>query len=106
MMMAFVSRQIRRTLMGLVRAYQALFSPLFAPSCRFVPTCSDYALEALQRKPLFEALWLIAGRLGRCHPFCRGGFDPVPPDRPGNEAQAAPSAPPRPARAVRPLFEE
>ena len=81
MIIAFVSRMVRGALAGLVRTYQAALSPLFPPSCRFVPTCSDYALEALQRKPLFVGLWLIVRRLGRCHPFCRGGFDPVPPDR-------------------------
>jgi hypothetical protein len=80
-MIALLSRWIRRILMALVRVYQATFSALIPPSCRFVPTCSDYALEALERKPLHVGLWLIVRRLARCHPFCRGGFDPVPPDR-------------------------
>jgi putative membrane protein insertion efficiency factor len=79
-MVTLVSRSIRWAMAGLVRAYQLALSPLFPPSCRFVPTCSDYAREVLQRKPLLAGLWLIVRRLGRCHPLCRGGFDPVPPD--------------------------
>lgn len=86
-MIAFLNRWISRLLMALIRGYQASVSAMFAPACRFVPTCSDYALEALQRKPLPEALWLIVRRLARCHPFCRGGFDPVPPDRPPRDVR-------------------
>ncbi|KPL11193.1 hypothetical protein AMJ85_04250 [candidate division BRC1 bacterium SM23_51] len=93
-MIAFVSRWVRWGLAGLVRAYQVVISPVFAPACRFAPSCSDYALEVLQRKPLLEGLWLIARRLSRCHPLCRGGFDPVPPDRSKR------------ARMARPLFDE
>jgi len=89
-MIGLVSRFIRTVLRGLVRAYQALVSPLLPPSCRFVPSCSDYALEVLQRKPLLEGLWLIVQRLGRCHPLCRGGYDPVPPDRTGPEKVIGP----------------
>jgi len=70
----------RRVAFALVRAYQKAIAPLFPPSCRFVPSCSNYALEALQRKPLPRALWLILRRLCRCHPYSRGGFDPVPPE--------------------------
>lgn len=69
--------------MALIRGYQLSLSPFLRPCCRFVPSCSDYALEALQRKPLFEGLWLILRRVFRCQPLCRGGFDPVPPDRKG-----------------------
>jgi len=88
-MSAFLSQQIRRGLMALVRAYQWAVSPVFRPCCRFFPSCSDYALEVLQRKPLREGLGLIARRLVRCQPFCRGGFDPVPPDRSGAAAVPA-----------------
>jgi putative membrane protein insertion efficiency factor len=77
-MIASASRWLRSILMGLVRAYKAVVSPWLPPSCRFVPSCSDYALEALQRKPLLVGLGLIVWRLCRCHPLCRGGFDPVP----------------------------
>ncbi|MCX8037766.1 MAG: membrane protein insertion efficiency factor YidD [Candidatus Sumerlaeia bacterium] len=73
-----VSRWIRRGLQALIRVYQRGLSPLLPPSCRFFPTCSDYALEALERKGLLAGLWLIVRRLARCHPFCKGGFDPVP----------------------------
>jgi hypothetical protein len=94
MMIPIADQLARRILTGLVRGYQAVLSPLFPASCRFVPSCSHYALEVLQRKPLFEGLWLIARRLGRCHPLCRGGFDPVPPDRL------------RPEGTVRPVFDD
>ncbi|MBM3335156.1 membrane protein insertion efficiency factor YidD [Candidatus Sumerlaeota bacterium] len=77
-MIAFVSRPIRLLLMNLIRFYQVAVSPLLRPGCRFFPTCSDYALEALQRKPLLRGLALIAWRLIRCQPLCHGGFDPVP----------------------------
>jgi len=87
-MIRLLSWRIRKALMLLVRLYQATFSALLPSSCRFVPSCSDYALEVLQRKPLLGGLWLIARRLGRCHPFCRGGFDPVPPDRAKEPGQA------------------
>jgi hypothetical protein len=89
-MIALVSQSVRTILMAVIRVYQVTLSPLFPASCRFVPTCSDYALEALQRKGVFEALWLVAGRLGRCHPLCRGGFDPVPPDRMGTDGAVRP----------------
>lgn len=62
----------------LVRAYRVMFSPLFAGSCRFEPSCSHYAEEALQRHGCVRGLWLTACRLGRCHPFHGGGYDPVP----------------------------
>ncbi len=75
---ATASRWIRGGLRALIRLYQCGISPLLPSSCRFFPTCSDYALEALERKGLFAGLWLIFRRLARCHPFCKGGFDPVP----------------------------
>ena len=91
-MIASASRWFRSILMGLVRAYKAAVSSWLPPSCRFVPSCSDYALEALQRKPLLVGLGLIVWRLCRCQPLCRGGFDPVPggPDKPGKAAGQPP----------------
>ncbi len=77
-MFTLADRWIRWVLILLVKGYQAAIAPWLLPSCRFVPSCSNYALEALETKPLFRGLWLIARRLGRCHPLCRGGFDPVP----------------------------
>jgi putative membrane protein insertion efficiency factor len=68
----------RRLLAGLIRGYQLLFSPLLPPSCRFHPSCSQYALEAVNRHGALKGSWLAARRLARCHPFHPGGFDPVP----------------------------
>ena len=62
---------------GLIRLYQLLISPFFGPACRFRPTCSTYAVECLHSKSLGNALFLILKRIGRCHPFSQGGFDPV-----------------------------
>jgi len=62
----------------LVRAYQLLISPVLGPRCRFHPTCSEYAREALQRFGLLRGGWLSIRRIVRCQPFCDGGYDPVP----------------------------
>jgi putative membrane protein insertion efficiency factor len=62
-----------------VRAYRVLVSPLLPPSCRFLPTCSEYAEDAFRTQGLVRGAMLTLGRLLRCHPFCAGGFDPVPP---------------------------
>jgi len=63
---------------GIIRFYQLALSPYLPSACRFVPTCSCYALEALERHGLGKGLFLAAKRILRCHPFCRGGYDPVP----------------------------
>jgi uncharacterized protein len=68
----------QRLLALLIRGYQRLLSPLLPPSCRFHPSCSQYALEAIQRHGAFKGSWLAVRRLARCHPFNAGGFDPVP----------------------------
>jgi uncharacterized protein len=65
-------------LVGIVRVYQRLVSPLLPPSCRFYPSCSAYAVEALSRHGAMRGSWLAARRLARCHPFHPGGVDPVP----------------------------
>jgi putative membrane protein insertion efficiency factor len=62
----------------LIRAYQVVISPLFPSCCRFAPTCSQYAVEALERHGLGRGLWLSLRRVCRCHPFHPGGWDPVP----------------------------
>ena len=62
---------------GLIHAYRLLLSPLLAPSCRFAPSCSAYADEAIKRYGLLRGGRLAASRLLRCHPFNEGGFDPV-----------------------------
>lgn len=62
----------------LVRFYQLCISPLTPSACRFTPTCSQYALEALRKHGLFKGLWLTVRRLARCHPWGGSGYDPVP----------------------------
>ncbi len=62
----------------LVKFYQVLISPLLPPSCRYYPTCSEYALDALQQHGARKGGWLALKRIARCHPFHPGGFDPVP----------------------------
>jgi len=61
-----------------VRAYQRAVSPALPSSCRYYPTCSQYAVEALERYGLVKGSWLSLKRIARCHPFHPGGFDPVP----------------------------
>ena len=62
-----------------LRFYRRFLSPLKPPMCRFSPTCSQYAIEALERHGIFRGSGLAIWRILRCHPFCRGGHDPVPP---------------------------
>ena len=69
---------MKRLLLGLVRLYQYLISPLLGPRCRFHPSCSHYAIEAIERHGALRGGWLAARRLGRCHPWHPGGYDPVP----------------------------
>jgi len=69
---------MRHVLIFIVRAYQVGLSPLLPPSCRYYPTCSAYAIEALQKHGAVRGGWLAARRIARCHPFHPGGFDPVP----------------------------
>ncbi len=64
-----------------VRLYQLLISPMFPPSCRFTPTCSTYAIEAVSTHGIFKGLALATWRLLRCNPWSEGGYDPVPPVR-------------------------
>jgi putative membrane protein insertion efficiency factor len=76
--LAQLVRVPRRILGTTIRGYQLLVSPLLPPSCRFSPSCSQYALEAIGRHGALKGSWLAARRLARCHPFHPGGFDPVP----------------------------
>ena len=62
-----------------IRAYQLLVSPLLGPRCRFYPSCSSYALQAIRAHGPLRGTWLAARRLLRCHPWNAGGLDPVPP---------------------------
>ena len=70
---------IARLLVALVRLYQLLLSPLLSPSCRYLPTCSSYTIEALHAHGALTGSWLAARRILRCHPWGGQGLDPVPP---------------------------
>ena len=72
----------QRLLMGVVRGYRLLLSPWLGSSCRFEPTCSAYALQALERHGAATGSYLTVHRLVRCGPWCQGGHDPVPPQAP------------------------
>jgi len=67
-----------RLLAGAVRFYQYAISPLMPPRCRHLPTCSEYAIEALREHGALRGGWLAAWRIARCHPFGTSGYDPVP----------------------------
>ncbi len=80
------NRDVGRLLVvGAIRTYQRWISPLLPPSCRYTPSCSEYAAEAVERHGLARGGWLAVQRILRCHPFHRGGYDPVPqpPTQPG-----------------------
>lgn len=80
-----------RVLMLLLTGYRNFISPMLAPRCRFYPSCSAYALEAVQVHGALRGCWLAARRLSRCHPFHAGGFDPVPVPGRTPEGQPCPS---------------
>jgi len=73
-----VTTMIRWLVLGAIRLYQWLLSPLLPPACRFWPTCSEYAAQAVQRYGVWQGGKLALRRLLRCHPFHPGGYDPVP----------------------------
>jgi hypothetical protein len=77
-----------RLALVIVRGYQRFLSPFLGPSCRFHPTCSAYAVTAIERHGLARGGWLALRRIGRCHPFSAGGYDPVP-----DPAQDGPARP-------------
>lgn len=69
---------MKRILMMLVRFYRKYISPMRQSCCRFMPTCSQYALEALEKYGAVKGSWLAIKRILRCNPLCKGGYDPVP----------------------------
>lgn len=73
-----LSRALSLPLIGLVKFYRYCVSPMFPASCRFTPTCSEYALEALRRHGPLKGSWLTIKRVSRCHPWGGSGYDPVP----------------------------
>ncbi len=83
----------RRMLVGLVRAYRLLLSPWLGSACRFEPSCSAYALRALEQHGATVGTYMTLRRLARCHPFCEGGHDPVPDRAPALFRRFASAAP-------------
>lgn len=82
-----VSRFLARPLIWLVKFYRLAISPWLGGNCRFQPTCSEYAIEALHVHGVLRGSWLAARRIGRCHPWGTSGYDPVPdPAREDDEA--------------------
>ncbi|HHY29362.1 MAG TPA: membrane protein insertion efficiency factor YidD [Syntrophaceticus sp.] len=69
---------IKKSIIFMIRIYQKVWSSWHMPVCRFYPSCSEYAIQALEKYGIFHAIILILYRLARCHPFCPGGYDPVP----------------------------
>lgn len=67
-----------RLLLLLIRGYQMSLSRILPPSCRYYPSCSHYTYEAVERYGWMKGAWMGAARIARCHPFARGGYDPVP----------------------------
>ncbi len=85
----------------LIKVYQYLISPLIGPRCRFLPSCSDYTLQALARHGLARGSWLAIKRIARCHPWGDSGYDPVPPTA-AEASDKAPSAAPEAGRDQHP----
>lgn len=69
---------MKTVLMALIRFYRIFISPLNPPCCRFTPTCSEYALQAIEKYGALKGSWLAVKRIIRCNPFCKGGYDPLP----------------------------
>lgn len=76
--MKIILRILSLPFIALIKLYQWIVSPMLGPKCRFTPTCSQYAIEALKKHGVFKGLWLTVKRLSRCHPWGGHGYDPVP----------------------------
>jgi uncharacterized protein len=84
-------RFVKAALLGFLRVYQIFFSPVFGGACKFHPSCSNYAMEAVQRHGAKRGSVLAMKRLGRCRPFTKGGYDPVPEEEPEQMERATSS---------------
>ena len=74
---------MKKIVLAAIRFYRRRISPMSQPCCRFIPTCSQYALEAVETHGAAKGLWLALCRVLKCHPFHKGGLDPVPPKKQG-----------------------
>jgi putative membrane protein insertion efficiency factor len=83
-----------------LRGYKRWISPMLPNACRFVPTCSEYAMEAVERHGVLRGSWLAAGRLLRCHPFAHSGYDPVPREHSSSQHVCDFGVVPQPSAAV------
>ena len=72
-----ITEFIKTIFVSLIRFYQLCISPLLGKNCRYYPTCSQYAIEAIEKKGIVQGLWLAVKRICRCHPWHDGGYDPV-----------------------------
>ena len=83
-----MKRCVRAALLALIGGYRRFVSPMLPAHCRFYPSCSAYAAEALGTHGIRRGAWLACCRVGKCHPFHPGGFDPVPPERSRSDRSA------------------
>lgn len=98
---------MKYVLIGLLKAYRFAISPLYGQVCRYYPSCSAYALEAVTEHGAIRGSWLAVRRLARCHPWAAGGYDPVPRSETGTALSTALSTPgPTPTSTVAPRESE
>jgi putative membrane protein insertion efficiency factor len=84
-----MSQMAKTLVLSLLRGYKGAISPLFLPACRYVPTCSEYAMEAVDRYGILRGGWMAMRRVLRCHPLVKGGYDPVVELKDSGRAQGA-----------------